>query len=45
MLLFFRRKCVLIDLNGQLRHLIDERYTRRLCFLVSIDKHTFHFIH
>ena len=35
MLLIFRQKRVLIGLNGQVRHSIDERYTCRLCFPIS----------
>ena len=37
MLLNFRRKRVFIDLNGQLRHSIDERYTCRLSFPISLE--------
>ena len=38
MLLVFRQKRVLIDLNGQVRHSIDIRYTCRLCFPISFGK-------
>ena len=38
MLFIFRWKRVLIDLNGQVRHSIDERYTCRLCFPISFGK-------
>ena len=37
MLLFFRQKRVLIDLNGQVRHSIDKRYTCRLCFPILFE--------
>ena len=35
MLFIFRRKRVLIDLNGQALHQVHKRYTFRLCFIVS----------
>ena len=35
MLFIFRRKRVLIDLNGQMRQSIEERYTCRLYFPLS----------
>ena len=35
MLFIFQRKRVLIDLNGQVRHSIDKRYTCRSCFPIS----------